>query len=183
MKLIVGLGNPGEKFTHTRHNIGFLIVDKIAHEQNVVFRLENQFEAENADFNIDEDRIKLAKPQTFMNGSGEAVEKIKNYYKLDTEDIIVIHDDVDLELGKIRIILGGSSAGHKGIQSIIDHIGTEQFWRVRIGVGRSDTIPTEDWVLKNFEDMETTNKIIDIVSDYMVKSDFTINSESFNVQS
>jgi len=170
MKLIVGLGNPGEKYTKTRHNTGFLIVDKIAEIKSAVFRLENEFKSENADFGDMENRVKLVKPQTFMNNSGEAVEKLRNYYKLDSEDIWVVHDDVDLELGKIKIVLGGSSAGHKGVQSIIDTIGTDQFWRIRVGVGRSDKISTDEWVLKNFEDKEKLAKIIDETANFVLKS-------------
>ena len=170
MKLIVGLGNPGEKFEKTRHNVGFMVEDKIASEKDVIFRMENERQAQEADFNVGEDRIKLAKPQTFMNNSGEAVSKLKNYYKLDTEDIWVIHDDVDLELGKIRVSLGGSSAGHKGIQSIIDQLGTEQFWRVRVGVGRSDQIPTEEWVLMNFEDRAKIDSIVNQTADIIFKA-------------
>lgn len=170
MRLIIGLGNPGEKYVNTRHNIGFKVLDKIADSKNVIFRLENEFKSENADFGDLENRVKLVKPQTFMNNSGEAVSKLKNYYKLDTEDIWVVHDDVDLELGKIKIVLGGSSAGHKGVQSIIDSVGTDQFWRIRVGVGRSEQIPTEDWVLMNFDSSEVLQKIIDTVADYMIQS-------------
>jgi PTH1 family peptidyl-tRNA hydrolase len=172
VKLIVGLGNPGEKYTKTRHNTGFLVVNKIAEEKDVVLRLENEFKSIKGDFNIGEERIMLIEPQTFMNNSGEAVKKLRNYYKLDTEDIIVIHDDVDLEPCKIKIQLGGSSAGHKGVQSIIDSVGTEEFWRIRVGVGKSDKIPTEEWVLMNFEkDVEVKlTEIIDFSSNIVLQS-------------
>ena len=162
MRLIVGLGNPGDKYQTTRHNLGFLIVEKIAEKRGVVFRLEPHYESRFAEMGDLENRIKLVKPQTFMNESGRAIAKIKNYWKVDSEDIWVIHDDVDLELGKVRIALGGSSAGHKGIKSIIDNIG-EHFWRIRIGIGKDEKIPTEEWVLKNFakEEIEVVDKIID----------------------
>jgi len=180
MRLVVGLGNPGEKYENTRHNIGFLIVDKMAQKRGVVMRLENQYKAENGDFNINDERVKLAKPQTFMNESGKAISLMKNYYKLDSEDIWVVHDDVDLEEGKVRIALGGSSAGHKGVQSIIDNLGTEQFWRIRVGVGRSDQIPTETWVLQNFEvDM---TKIIDEMAGFVLESlNKGIESKNINI--
>lgn len=152
MKLIVGLGNPGEKYINTRHNIGFRVIDAMIGKQG-------------SDFKND---IKFLKPQTFMNESGRAVQKMKDFYKIDNQNIIVIHDDVDLEIGKIRISKGGSSAGHKGVQSIIDSIGAEDFWRVRIGVGRDDKIATEDWVLKNFENKEIIAKIIDETTDYVL---------------
>ena len=152
MKLIIGLGNPGEKYSKTRHNIGFLILDKIAKKKEIVFRLEPHFESRFAEMGDLQNRIKLVKPQTFMNDSGRAVAKVKNYWKVDSEDIWVIHDDVDLPLGTIRINLSGSS-GHKGVQSIIENIG-EQFWRIRIGVGKDEKIPTEEWVLMNFNKAE-----------------------------
>lgn len=162
MKLIVGLGNPTEKYSKTRHNIGFMIVEKIAEKRNIVFRLEPHYESRFAEMGDLENRIKLVEPQTYMNESGRAIKKCKDYWKVDSEDIWVIHDDVDLEFGKIRIGLGGSSAGHKGVQSIIEAIG-ERFWRIRIGVGKSEQIPTEDWVLMNFpkEEQEKLDKIID----------------------
>jgi PTH1 family peptidyl-tRNA hydrolase len=170
MKLIVGLGNPGEKYESTRHNMGFMVVDEVAKLHETTFRLENQYHAQNADFNVGEERVKLVKPQTFMNNSGESVELMRNYYKLDTEDIWVVHDDVDLEFGKVKIQLGGSSAGHKGIESIIHHLNTEAFWRIRVGVGRSEQIPTDEWVLKNFENKEKVAKIIDGTAHFVLES-------------
>jgi len=182
MKLIIGLGNPGEQYAKTRHNVGFMVVDKIAALKEATFRLENQNKSENADFGDIDNRVKLVKPQTFMNNSGQAASLLKNYYKLDTEDIWVVNDDVDLEFGKVRVSLGGSSAGHKGIQSIIDSIGTDQFWRIRVGVGKSDQIPTEDWVLMNFEKSEILQKIIDTTADYMIESlNKGIENTSFNI--
>jgi PTH1 family peptidyl-tRNA hydrolase len=165
MKLIVGLGNPGEKYTNTRHNIGFLVIDDLAKKQGISFNFEKKFEAEIGE----ESDAKFVKPQTFMNESGKSVVRVKDFYKIELENIIVIHDDVDLDLGKVRVSKGGSSAGHKGIQSIIDNLGTSDFWRIRVGVGRHSVIATEDWVLKNFEDMQAVNKIIDRVGSYMVE--------------
>jgi len=184
MKLIVGLGNPEAKYQRTRHNIGFLVVEKVAEKRGVVFRLEPHYESRfarlpspeglvnggQAEMGELDNRIKLVEPQTFMNESGRAIAKIKNYWKVDSEDIWVIHDEVDLELGKVRIALDGSSAGHKGIQSIIDNIG-EQFWRIRIGVGKIEKIPTEEWVLMNFSknDQKKVSLIIDKVADYVLE--------------
>ena len=182
MKLIVGLGNPGEKYEKNRHNIGFLILEKIAQKKGITFRLESMYDSRYAEMASPatlersdcgqgdlEHRIKLVQPQTFMNDSGMAVEKTKNYYKIDSEDIWVVHDDVDLDMGKIRIQLGGSSAGHKGVQSIIDHIG-DQFWRIRVGVGRSEEIPTENWVLMNFDDENKLAEVIDKVAEIVLES-------------
>jgi PTH1 family peptidyl-tRNA hydrolase len=174
MKLIVGLGNPGEKYEKTRHNIGFIILEKIATKRGVVlnaWRLEPHYESRFAEMGDLENRIKLVLPQTFMNNSGRAVKLCKDYWKVDSEDIWVIHDDVDLEFGKVRINLGGTSAGHKGIESIIQAIG-EQFWRIRVGVGKSEKIPTEEWVLINFEksEAEKLSKIIDAISRFVLES-------------
>ncbi|MBM2820931.1 MAG: peptidyl-tRNA hydrolase [Candidatus Berkelbacteria bacterium] len=171
MRLIVGLGNPGNKYTQTRHNIGFQILEKIAQKRGIVFRLEPHYDSRFAEMGELDNRIKLVQPQTFMNESGKAVLSCKDYWKVDSEDIWVIHDDVDLELGKIRIVLGGSSAGHKGVQSIIDKIG-ESFWRIRIGVGKSDKITTDDWVLMDFqkEDDEQVKQIIDKTADFVLDS-------------
>lgn len=178
MRLIVGLGNPGIKYEHTRHNIGFMILEKIAQKRGVVFRLEPHYESRFAEIGDLENlprrqagRIKLVEPQTFMNESGRAIAKIKDYWKIDSEDIWVIHDDVDLELGKVRVSLGGSSAGHKGVESIIRAMG-DRFWRIRVGVGKSDQIPTDDWVLMNFDKSENDKlvKIIDGVADFVLES-------------
>lgn len=170
MKLIIGLGNPGAKYENTRHNIGFMIVEKIAEKRGVVFRLEPTYESRFAEMGDLENRIKLVEPQTFMNESGRALMKIKNYWKVDSEDIWVIHDDVDLELGKVRVSLGGSSAGHKGLKSIIENIG-EAFWRIKVGIGEDEKIPTEEWVLMNFNKIEKVKlaKIIDRAANFVLE--------------
>ena len=171
MKLVIGLGNPGDKYLNTRHNIGFMVLEKITEKKNIVMRNEPVYAAKFAEMGDLDNRIKFVEPQTFMNDSGVAVQKTKDYWKVDSEDIWVIHDDVDLEFGVVKIKLGGSSAGHKGVQSIIDHIGGE-FWRIRVGVGRSEEISTEDWVLKNFEEdkKEKLQKIIDNIADFVLES-------------
>lgn len=150
MKLVVGLGNPGEKYSKNRHNAGFIIVDELASKNSLLWENSTKF---NAEICVSKDFI-LVKPQTFMNKSGEAVSKILSFYKIDNKDLLVIHDDVDLQFGEIKKQFGASSAGHKGVESIIDHIGSQNFWRVRAGIGRSEdkNIPTEDWVLQNFTD-------------------------------
>ena len=163
MKIIVGLGNPGKKYESTRHNVGFLALDKIAIKSKVEsykvgeFKLEKKFEAEIAKVKIKNEEVLLVKPQTFMNNSGIAVRKIIDFYKVDPEkDLIVIYDDIDIPLGKTRLRSEGSSAGHRGLQSIINNLGTESFMRVRIGVGRPDNelVKIEDWVLQEFKKEE-----------------------------
>ncbi|MBU0535274.1 MAG: aminoacyl-tRNA hydrolase [Patescibacteria group bacterium] len=162
MKLIVGLGNPGEKYFKNRHNTGFIIVDEIASKNSLSWENSSKFNAEIA---VSKDFI-LAKPQTYMNKSGEAVFKILNFYKVDTSDLVVIHDDVDLQFGEIKKQLGVSSAGHKGVESIIEKLSSQDFWRIRVGVGKSEdkNIPTDDWVLQNFTD-EQLEKIKSKVSE------------------
>lgn len=194
MKLIVGLGNPGEKYKNSRHNVGFFVLDKlvtsdpsrlneadkVTSNQVTPFRLENQFKAEITQLGgIGEDRIIFAKPQTFMNLSGEAVSKLMQYYKIGSDDIVVICDDLDLPLGTIRVRLEGSSGGHNGLQSIIDHIGNK-FARIRIGIGSNrkmqnskpinqstnqpiNPIPAEEYVLQNFskDEVNIIDKSID----------------------
>lgn len=131
MKLIVGLGNPGEKYVGIRHNLGFMVLDELARKLDGTFEKEDKFKAEIAKL----DQLILAKPQTYMNNSGMAVALLVNYYKISPSDIIVIHDDLDILLGKIKIRTGGAAAGHHGVESIISLLGTDAFTRVRLGIG------------------------------------------------
>lgn len=137
MKLIIGLGNPGSEYEDTRHNIGFMVLDKLARElheagRSVVWEENSKFQSVIAKF----DEVLLVKPVIFMNNSGIAVQKIVDFYRVKPEDIWVIHDDFDLPLGKIRIREQGSSAGHNGVDSIIEKLGTDKFVRFRLGIGK-----------------------------------------------
>jgi len=136
MKLIVGLGNPGKKYEKIRHNVGFLAIEnlKLKIENCSEWKLNKKFNAEVAEGSINREKIIFVKPQTFMNNSGQAVWPIVKFYKIKPQDIFVIHDDIDLPLTKIRIRKDGSSGGHKGVQSIIDTLGTRNFVRFRIGI-------------------------------------------------
>lgn len=135
-RLIVGLGNPGEKYAGSRHNIGFMCLDRFAQDRDLVFT-RSQSRAKIAEGRIGNHDVVLAKPHTFMNLSGESVGRLVRKLKVKTENLIIIHDDLDLPSGRIRIRLGGSSAGHKGINSIVAHLGgNQEFIRVRIGIGR-----------------------------------------------
>lgn len=158
MKLIVGLGNPGKKYEKTRHNVGFMFVDKLAKELKVDFTLNKQLKSLIANSNLGGEKVVLIKPQTFMNLSGEAVLAVANYYKVDVDDILVIYDDLDLPTGKIRIRKIGSSGGHKGMKNIIELIKTQEIKRVRIGIMNNSQIDTIDFVLGKF----TTNEEVDI---------------------
>lgn len=189
MKIIVGLGNPGEKYNLTRHNVGFMTVDKLAQESEIApvgdqikFDYDKKSNTEIAGTKAKGEKIIIIKPHTFMNLSGEAVSKVMQFYKADISDLIVIHDDVDIPLGEVRIKLDGSSAGHRGVQNIIDMLGSDRFIRVRIGImptlgGAQVTedmdgpIETKDFVLAKFADREVkiVDNIIDIINEYLLK--------------
>ncbi len=162
MKLIIGLGNPGEKYFGTRHNVGFEFLNKLKANLNFPeFEFNKKF---NADISTSKE-ITLMKPQTFMNLSGEAVQSFLNFYKLSPDDILVIHDDKDIALGEYRLATDSSSAGHNGVQNIIDKLGTQKFKRIRIGVGIKAGSPSdlsaealakaEVFVLQKFSDEES----------------------------
>jgi PTH1 family peptidyl-tRNA hydrolase len=138
MKLIVGLGNPGFLYARNRHNVGFMCVSQIAKKYRIRFD-RKQGQARTGIGQIAGYRAVLARPQTYMNASGESVSALMRKLNVAPADLIVIHDDLDLPVGKIRLRLGGSSGGHKGIESIIARTGTRDFYRVRVGIGRPDT--------------------------------------------
>ncbi len=156
MKLIIGLGNPGEEYEKTRHNAGFLAVDKIvSNSEYQLLSVKQKFNAEISQGAINNEKTILAKPQTFMNNSGQAARAILDYYKINAEDIIVIHDDLDIPLGEFKISKNKNSGGHKGVQSIIDHLGTKDFMRIRIGINvENKKTPTEKFVLGRFGEDE-----------------------------
>jgi len=166
MKLIIGLGNPGEEYKKTRHNAGFLALDKLAttNIQYSIFNIQSKFNAEISERIINNEKVILAKPQTFMNNSGHAVKAIVDYYKIDLENIIVIHDDLDIPLGEYKISKNKNSGGHKGVQSIIDYLGTKDFTRIRIGImTENKKTPTEKFVLERFgeDEMEIVEGVIE----------------------
>lgn len=158
MKLIVGLGNPGKKYAKTRHNVGFILLDKYVEENDLVWKFEKKFNAEVAK----DGETMHVKPQTFVNKSGESVAKLVEYFNLDLKNLVIVHDDVDLELGTVKKQFGRGSAGHKGVQNIMDMLGSGDFWRLRVGVGRPDDPreDTDDWVLMNF-DVKELDSILD----------------------
>ena len=135
MYLIVGLGNPEEEYSKTRHNMGFNTINKISQQYNIEVK-QNKFQALYGSGIIEKEKVILLKPQTYMNLSGNSVKKIVDFYKIEKEKILVIYDDMDIEPGKIKIRKKGSSGGHNGMKSIIQMIGTEEFPRIRIGIGR-----------------------------------------------
>lgn len=134
MKLIISLGNPGEEYKDARHNVGFMAVDEIAKKEGSKFSFEKKFNAEVAKSRFNDKPAILAKPFTFVNKSGEAVRKLKLFYKIKPADIIVIHDDLDIEFGSFKLSFAKHSGGHRGVQSVIDGLKTDKFWRLRIGI-------------------------------------------------
>lgn len=182
MKIIIGLGNPEKEYEGTRHNAGFFFADKIKVAWNFPeFEFNKKLNADISKNITGEKEILLAKPQTFMNLSGSAVKNILDFYKLTPDDIIVIHDDLDIAIGKYRIATDSSSAGHNGVENIIEKLGTQKFKRIRIGIGAEDKtsetdahLPRQscqqaaeagDFVLQKFspEELEKIEKISDAV--------------------
>ena len=154
MWLIVGLGNPGRKYQFTRHNIGFRVIDRLARELSIPLNKKSLL-TKWGKGRWKENELVLAKPQTFMNLSGEAVIRLVNFFKIKTKNLIVIYDDLDLGLGEIRIREKGGGGGHKGVESIIHNLKTSEFIRVRLGIGRPDKKGSEkDYVLETFDDGE-----------------------------
>ena len=162
LKLIVGLGNPSEKYEQTRHNVGFDVVDLFCHELGVQPNFRRDFHSLVLEGHLESQKVILAKPQTYMNLSGTAVHAIVSYYDIPLEDIIVIYDDLNLELGLIRVRRGGSAGGHKGVKSIIESLGSEAFPRIRIGIGQPpQNMEIIDFVLSRFtkEEREEIEKV------------------------
>jgi PTH1 family peptidyl-tRNA hydrolase len=158
MKLIIGLGNPGEKYTKSRHNIGFRIIDSFRNKLEAESISCSKFDAETTELHFGETKIILIKPMTFMNLSGESVQQFVNFYKADPEkDVLIIYDDKDLMFSTLRQRDEGSSGGHNGIKSLIKHLGTQSFHRLKFGVGHEEqNIPTDAFVLQRFSEEEET---------------------------
>ena len=171
MKLIVGLGNPGVKYQLSRHNMGFLVLDQFASRYDISLN-QRGFDSCFGKGRVDDHTVFLAKPQTYMNLSGIAVSKLLNYFKLEQQDLIVIHDDLDLPFECVRIKSRGGHAGHKGLLSIIQILGDQNFVRLRLGIGKpAIKTMTEDYVLQSFSksEMEKLSHINNIGSDALTK--------------
>ena len=154
MKLIVGLGNIGDKYIFTRHNAGFMVIDSFALNSNLNYRENSKLKCLMTNIRNGYEDYLLIKPTTFMNLSGEAVRAVMDYYKIQIEDILIVYDDLSLELGKIRFRANGSDGGHNGIKSVIKHLGTNNIARLKIGIGPQPNIPSEVFVLQNFSKEE-----------------------------
>ena len=165
MKLIVGLGNPGKQYELTRHNVGFLCFKTLESKLNLAFKVDTKMQAEIATTMYKGEKCLFVKPLTYMNLSGEAVGKISKYYKVNLEDILIIYDDMDLPLGNLRLREKGSAGGHNGIKSIIAHLGTDNFKRIRVGISGHANIDAKDYVLGHFSKEE--QKDLDIIREHV----------------
>lgn len=177
MKLIVGLGNPGRNYAHTRHNMGFDTIDKLADSWGVSIEKENFKGLYTKVKYFDEDVI-LLKPLTFMNLSGDSIISCMNFFKIDKKDLLVIYDDLDIKPGHLKLKESGSSGGHNGIKSIISNLGSEEFKRIRVGVGRPEFDSVIDYVLKKPSKEE--QELIDEAQNNAVEAIKIFLKESFN---
>ncbi len=173
MWVIAGLGNPGERYSSTRHNIGFIVVDKLSGEHNIPLAVKDNYSIGRG--TIDSDPVVLLKPLTYMNLSGTAVRKVLKRLNLlregEIHNLIVVHDDLDIATGAIKIRRSGSSGGHKGIESIIRETGTKDFIRVKIGIGRDLHLPVDEYVLRRFRPAEKK-----LIEDVIIKAVTAIES-------
>lgn len=163
MKLIVGLGNPGLEYKNTRHNIGFIIIDDFARSYGIE-SWKNKFNGDYQDVVINNEKVILLKPLSYMNLSGEVVKKFVDFFKIDINDILIINDDLDLKIGSFKLKPSGSSGGHNGLKNIELHLGTKNYKRLKIGISNNKNIDTKDYVLGKFsnEEMEILSKIIKV---------------------
>jgi PTH1 family peptidyl-tRNA hydrolase len=167
LKLVVGLGNPGEGYARTRHNVGFLVADRVALALGAPFAVR-KFAAELAECRAGSDRVLVMKPQTFMNHSGEAVGAALRFWKLGLEDLVLIHDDLELEPFRVQVKIGGGDGGHNGIKSVNAHVGSRDYARVRVGVGRPPpAMDPADYVLGTWKraDDAAVDEAVDRASD------------------
>lgn len=187
VKMIVGLGNPGDRYASTKHNMGFMTVDMLAQRLGVSFSLDKTFQAEIAETFVNSEKVFFVKPQTFMNESGRTVKPLMTYFNLDLEDLLVIVDDMDSAVGRVRLRKKGSSGGQRGIKSLIIHLGSESWKRVKIGIGR----PKAGWtvinhVLSQFDNDEVDEarnglqKATDAVEHFLETGDFEKTMSKYN---
>ena len=165
-QLIVGLGNPGAKYDRTRHNVGFDLIDRLAQRWQVPLTDQKKFQGIAGEGFAGRAKVRLLKPQTFMNLSGQSVRALLDWYKLKPQEVLVLYDDLDLPVGKLRIRLSGSAGGHNGMKSIISHLGTSEFPRLRVGIGKSND-ETISHVLGKFmaEEAKLVSEALDLAGD------------------
>ena len=175
MKLIVGLGNPGLEYNNTRHNIGFQLLDYIAEKKNLNF-LRNKFNGSYTEMFLNDEKIILLKPLSYMNLSGEVVKNFMSFYKIKLDDLLVIQDDLDMNFGRVKIVYDSSSGGHNGIKDIERCLGSRKYARLKIGISNDKNIDTKDYVLGKFTDDEKNTllsvdrNLVNIIDDFCIMS-------------
>jgi PTH1 family peptidyl-tRNA hydrolase len=170
--LVVGLGNPGREYARNRHNVGYMVADELARRHDGSWK--SKFSGQVAEIRLDGHKVALLKPETFMNDSGRAVGAAARFYKLEPGEVLVVHDEGDFDLGRLELKVGGGLAGHNGLRSIAQHLKTQDFLRVRIGVGRperGDPRPLADYVLSNFEPHDDADALIGRAADAVEQLD------------
>lgn len=187
VKMIVGLGNSGSKYEKTKHNIGFMAIDNIVKNLDVTFTDDKNFKAQIGSTFINHEKVYFVKPTTFMNNSGIAVKALLTYYNIDITDLIVIYDDLDMEVSKLRLRSKGSAGGHNGIKSIIAHIGTQEFNRIKVGIGRPlKGMTVINHVMGQFNTEDniaislTLDRVVNAVKFYLQENDFEKTMQKFN---
>jgi peptidyl-tRNA hydrolase, PTH1 family len=164
--LVAGLGNPGREYARNRHNVGWLVAEELAGRHGGSWRAK--FNGQLAEVRIDGHKVALLKPETYMNDSGRSVKAAMQFFKLDPDQVLVVHDETDLEAGRLQARLGGGLAGHNGLRSVNQHLGTPEFLRLRVGVGRpgrGDRRPLADWVLSDFAPDEDVDELVGSAAD------------------
>ena len=186
MQLVVGLGNPGGEYRKTRHNAGFIFLNSFLSKEKLSLD-KKKFKGEYIDcLYSNGDKVIFLEPQTYMNLSGDCVIDFIKYFKIDIKDVLVIYDDLDLDVGKLRIRSKGSSGGHNGIKSIIARLGTQEFKRIRIGIGKDTNIPVVDYVLSKFSNEEMnaleslSNTVNKVIEDFINGVDFHVIESKYN---
>jgi PTH1 family peptidyl-tRNA hydrolase len=185
MKMIVGLGNPGRKYENTKHNIGFMLIDRLCEKYNVTLD-KHHFEAAFGSFKYEGETVFLVKPLTFMNDSGRAVGPLMSYYQVDMDDLLVIQDDMDLTMGRLRLRAKGSAGGHNGLKSIIASTGSQTFKRIKIGIQHPQKSTVVNWVLTGFDKdaapviEKTLDDASEAIDDWLVNDDFMNTMNKFN---
>src|SRR5438105_9565976 len=170
--LVVGLGNPGRAYERNRHSVGYLVADELVRRHGGAWR--SKFSGQLAEIRLDGHKVALLKPETFMNESGRAVSAATRFYKLEPGEVLVIHDEGDFELGRLELKVGGGLGGHNGLRSIVQHLKTQDFLRLRIGVGRpgrGDPRPLADYVLSNFEAADDADALVARAADAVEQLD------------
>lgn len=184
MKLIVGLGNPGKEYEKTRHNIGFMAINNFLKENNLDLN-KTKFNGKYTETNIKGEKVILLEPQKYMNLSGEVIRDFVKFYKIDIKDILIISDDLDMECGKIRLREKGSSGGHNGLKNIELHLNTNEYKRLKIGVGNNKMVETKDYVLgkfskDDFEKIENSIKLSKNIIEDFIDNDFILLMSKYN---